>query len=303
MKNFAIIGSAAFAVALATAPVGASTFDIIVSYTAAGVPKDGDENPATPDTLTINFTERQKQLFGAAETFWESVLTGFQGVAAPVYHIEAYMTDADGPYDILAFAAANTIVTEGSFQRAIDGYMQFDSADFGPGGQFAADEDLFLDSAIHEIGHALGFSTDVLGEFGNNLLENAGGATSYKGALGLAAFNAANNTNVTSIAMEPGGGHWAECWIDIALGNACATDKNDPELMTPLAFDGIATLNAATIGVFRDIGYTTVDPREILLPAASSIPSVSAVPLPASAWLILGGLGSLGFMRRRRGVA
>ena len=301
MKNFAIIGSAAFAVALATAPVGASTFDIIVNYTAAGVPKDGSEDNVDNPTLTISFTDRQKQLFGAAETFWESVLTGFQGVAAPVYHIEAYMTDADGPYDILAFAAANTIVTEGSFQRAIDGYMQFDSADFGPGGQFAADEDLFLDSAIHEIGHALGFGSDIL-DF-NDLLQTTGGATSYIGAKGLAEFNTANGTNVTSLAMEPGGGHWAECWIDIAKNLPCATDKNDQELMTPLAFDGIATLNAATIGVFRDIGYTTVDPREILLPAASSVPSVSAVPLPASAWLILGGLGSLGFMRRRRGVA
>ncbi len=278
----------------------APIFDIIVEYKPAGELVDnGAGNTSSP---TEAFTDRQIQLFGAAESFWESVLTGFQGIVNASYNLVAWLTPEDGSDGSLAFAGPRTFETTTSgFDRATSGIMQFDADDFGASALFPQSEQLFLDSAVHEIAHALGFGT----QFSFNGLVDASG-NNYIGAEALAAFNTTNGTSVTSILLENGGGHWNECWIE-GLSTSCAPEDgsptiglfNDPELMTPFAVDYPATISAATIAAFRDLGYETIDPfTTISLPVAANI--TADVPEPGTVMLMLAGLLGLCASGRRR---
>ncbi|QCO55980.1 hypothetical protein EOK75_09645 [Pseudorhodobacter turbinis] len=285
----------------------AATFDLIVNYLPAGViiDSDGDGNTATgAQNPTEAFSARQIQLFGAAETFWETVLTGFTGLTNAVYTLDAWMTYEDGSDGSLAFAGPRSFATQSGFDRAIGGFMQFDSADFGADAEFPQSEQLFLDSAIHEVAHALGFGTQF--EF-NDLVDATG--NNYIGENALAVFNAVNGTSVSSILLENGGGHWNECWVAGLDGAACLPEDgtpalglfNDPELMTPFAVDIPATLSPTTIAAFRDLGYETIDPyAAVSIPLAANIGTTpSPVPLPASGLLLLGALGFVPALRRK----
>jgi hypothetical protein len=268
----------------------APIFDIVVEYKPAGELVDnGAGNTSSP---TEEFSDRQKQLFGVAESFWESVITGFQGIVNASYNLVAWLTPEDGPDGSLAFAGPRTFETTSSgFDRATSGIMQFDADDFGVNALFPQSEQLFLDSAIHEIAHALGFGT----QFSFNGLVDASG-NNYIGTQAVAAFNATNGTSVTSILLEDGGGHWNECWVE-GLTAPCAPEDgssssglfNDPELMTPFAVDYPATISAATIAAFSDLGYETIDPfTNISLPIAANIPA--EVPEPGTGLLMFAAL-------------
>ena len=277
----------------------AAPFDIIVTYVEEGTPQDNDDDGIFAPAQA--FTARQKQLFGVAETFWETVLTGYTGIAAPVYNLSASLVPEDGVDGSLAFAgprsfesvAGTTNPANGNeFVRATSGIMQFDADDFAPDGGVQT-EQLFLDSAIHEVAHALGFGT----LFEANGLVDPNDGDLYTGANALNAFNDVNDVSFSSILLEAGGGHWNECWVKEITDEFCDPDFfNDPELMTPFAVDFKASLSAATIAAFRDLGYTTIDPRSGL-----GLPDVpAAIPLPAGSILLLSGLFGLGAAARRK---
>jgi hypothetical protein len=280
----------------------APLFDIIVEYKPAG--EIVDNGAGDPNSVTQAFSGRQIQLFGAAELFWESVLTGFQGIPEPTYNLQAWLTPEDGPDGSLAFAGPREFEDISGFDRATAGIMQFDADDFGPDAPFPQTEQLFLDSAVHEIAHALGFGT----QFSFNGLLDVD--DNYIGAQALAAFNTTNSTSETFISMEIGGGHWNECWVK-GLFEACSPEDgmspdpdlfNDTELMTPFAVDVPATFSAATIAAFRDLGYLTIDPftQGIAVPLAANIPANVPVPSPALGSLILASMLGLYVSGRRR---
>ncbi|WP_157056531.1 leishmanolysin-related zinc metalloendopeptidase [Pseudorhodobacter aquimaris] len=231
-------------------------------------------------------------------------MTGFTGLTDAVYTLDAWMTYEDGSSGSLAFAGPLAFATQSGFERAVGGFMQFDAADFGADAEFPQSEQLFLDSAVHEVAHAVGFGT----MFADNDLTDASG-NNYIGANALAAFNTTNGTSLSSILLENGGGHWNECWIAGLDGAACSPEDgspisglyNDPELMTPYAVDDPATVSAATIAAFQDLGYLTIDPfTAVSIPLAADIGTTpSPVPLPASGLLLLGALGFVPALRRK----
>ncbi len=276
-------------------------FDIIVDYKPAG--ETVDNGAGNPNSPTEAFSARQIQLFGAAETFWESMLVGFEGIANPTYNLTAWLTPEDGAYGSLAFAGPRAWETTTSgFDRATDGIMQFDADDFGASAVSPQSEQLFLDSAIHEIAHALGFGTQF--SF-NNLIDVNG---NYIGANAVDAFNVEYGTSETSIALQDGGGHWDECWIKGLFGPCSPEDGsvniglfNDVELMTPFAVDVPATISPATIAAFSDLGYLTINPfTDVSLPLAADIQYNVAVPAPATGSLLFAAMLGMYISIRRR---
>lgn len=293
---------------LGAAPGAAATFDLVMSYTPAGATVTGSDRVARQ---SVGFSARQIELFGLAERFWETVLVGFSGRAAPSIAVTAAMTSIDGRYRTAAFAGPRSAEyvngadpTSGAakrFLRPTTGAMQFDAADFGAGG---ASEETFLAVAIHEISHTLGFGT----LFGHNGLVGAT-PNRYVGRAAVAAFNATHGTSVTSLALDSSNGHWSECWVRSAKGLACTPESgrgghNDSDVLTPFIAPGTATIAPATIAAFRDLGYLTIAPSSgIALPTATPTVAelaLAPVPLPASGLLLIAAMGGFAALRRRR---
>lgn len=295
------IRTATYCSALIFAPGfgSAATFDLILDLTPAGVTVDDFSGN---EVVSEAFTDRQIALLGAAENFWESVVTGFDGVVDAVHTISTAIAPEDGFGSVLAFAGPRTVEFVGSnpqngeneFARPVTGVMQFDADDFGP-----RSEQDFLNVALHEIGHSLGFIGGVFNF--NNLLDGDG---NYVGDEGLAAFNDKNGTSVTSILLQEGSGHWDECYERSLQGLACSNQPgtanffNDEELMTPFISNPVY-LSEVTVAAMRDIGYITSNQTDFIIPLASEVPDLQPVPLPAGLPLLIGALAGIGVMRRR----
>lgn len=138
---------------------------------------------------------------------------------------------------------------------------------------FASDTDLFVETAVHEMMHALGFGTiwNQLGLLQNPSLPNNPGAdTRFLGGSATAQYNALFNVNEIGVPVEnfagPGSGdsHWRESVFDA-------------EIMTPFAEAGNVRepISRVTVAQFEDLGYV------VNLNAADTYLPPRLAPIPA----------------------
>ncbi len=289
-----IVKAACLAVLFGTAPSGAATFDLTYSLVPAGQHVDRLDGPGM--VVSTGFDARQSSAFTVAESFIESVILGFTGVSGTAQTVvSAFMAPIDGALGTIAFSQPVDNEFESRLIRATHGVVQFDNTDWGADRSDTSKTlsfTMFVQTIVHETLHALGFGT--LFEV-NDL---ADGPT-YVGANAVAAFNEAYGRNVPSILMDKQGEHWSECWRQWT--DCDPAQLRDSELMTPEATPS-ATLSPVTIAAFRDLGYITVDPFAApALPDAVSVEAPAAtVPLPASGFLLIAGLGLAAIQGRTR---
>ncbi|MEM6562065.1 MAG: SdrD B-like domain-containing protein, partial [Planctomycetota bacterium] len=114
------------------------------------------------------------------------------------------------------------------------------------------DENEFLSTTVHEIGHALGFFDDLWvandivsgfteGPFG--ILET-GPDPRWLGENAVREYNTTFGTNVGGVPLEDEAG--ASHWRESVFGT---------ELMTPFLSGGLQELSRVTVGAMQDIGY------------------------------------------------
>ena len=258
------------------------------------------------DRLTAQqLTELQPSL-DASESFWESIIVGYQpGVTLNGIEILVIADDIDGAGtdqgNILATAGPgrnggfSTLTTQGTPRRFAfatnaertfsTGEIRIDTFDFSTR--------LIVDVLNHEVGHALGFGT--LFDFGINNLTGGDGA--YIGADGLAAYRAEyefgaafiplQNTPETATTPAFINGHYDEA---NTVTDVFGRNFSD-ELFTPIIENGTNAANPelnffsqTSAGVFRDLGYVAIAPV--------------AIPEPSS--IVLLALGSLAICSRRK---
>ncbi len=241
--------------------VHAATFDINLNFTGG-------------------LTASQQTIFSQAESYWESVITGYMpNITLSSLDIDAAGTNIDGSGGILGSAGPNTITTQAGFILATSGSMEFDTADLA---NLESNGQLY-DVIRHEIAHVIGFGTLWTQ---NHLYTN--GTGQYTGAAGLAAWRNEFDATAAYVPVELGGGggtangHWNE--VDQGSGLTGITDALNRdmryELMTGWLNSPVFVSNT-TLMSFEDLGYTVV-------------------PLPGT--IVLLGAGLLWFMgiRKRR---
>ena len=267
------VAAACISTAAMTAPLTAhAVFDIVLVF-------GGGLSPS------------EQTLFAAAETFWESVITGYApGVLLTGITITATGAALDGFGGVLGSAGPSNLTFQGSHFYATTGNMQFDTADIPSlvsGGTFD-------DVVRHEMGHVLGFGTLWAP---NNVYVDGSGR--YTGINALASYQTEYNLPLaTFVPIELGGGqgtmdgHWDEVnggGTNTGILDLQGRDKRF-EMMTGW-LDTPAHVSNTTVESFRDIGYTV---------------NVSAVPEPAAILLLLAGIpmvSGLSARRRRQAIA
>lgn len=228
-------------------------------------------------------TPAQRSALTGAETFWESVVTGFQpgvDIGGPV-EIDVFAAEIDGFGGTLALGGPDFVIETGGFTMPVVGSVFFDLADLPMGDE---NQQPVFETLLHEVAHVLGFGT--LWE-ANGLSDGA----RYTGLAALDAFReefdrpeAAFVPLATGIGEGSDLAHWDEDWPGGPF-----------ELMTPID-DGAGYMAATTVAAFRDLGYTTVSPQRI-----DPLPTVPPVPLPGSGWALLAGMAVMaGAARARR---
>ena len=202
----------------------------------------------------------------ATKSFWESVITGYQpGITLDGIDVVVSAMPIDGPSNTLAFGGAGGfIIEQGGFTFFTDaelnssaGSVTIDTADFS--------SPLIVDVLNHEVGHALGFGTlfDL-----NSLAPNPG---QYTGSGGLTAYQAEFDSNATSVPLQnetlPDGTIIFNFHLDEANPLSDAFGRTaQAALMTPTAENTTNAkdpfsnfLSDTSLGIFRDLGYETVD--------------------------------------------
>ncbi|MEY4750056.1 MAG: hypothetical protein RIQ60_2270 [Pseudomonadota bacterium] len=242
---------------------------------------------------TGSWTAAERDAFGQAASFWESVITGYQptfvqdlaNVGAMLGGITITATSAaiDGVGGVLGSGGPTAGWTTPHYVMADTGAMSFDSADLSA----MQGSGLLPNVAKHEMGHVLGIGTLWTA---NGVYVNGSGQ--YTGANALAAYRAEyNQPQANFVPVELGGGpgtsnaHWNE--VDGGLSftgivNGQGLDFRD-ELMTGWILSGAPVyVSRTTVASLADIGYT-----------------VTAVPEPGM-WLMLSVGSPLLMLRRRR---
>jgi hypothetical protein len=219
-------------------------------------------------TITLRFinppTEAQRAFFETAAAKWQGIIVGdvpdaggtiparscgnsfktpsFSGTIDDIM-IDVLLQPIDGPGAILG--ASGPCLARSEDLLTLYGLMFFDTADL----DFLAQNNIFDEVVVHEMGHVLGFGT--LWNFGRNLLQ--GGATDprFVGPAAIAGYHEVGGRGATIPVEENGGpgtalSHWDE-------------ETFDTELMTGFIALGESPLSVMTIGSMQDLGYV-VDP-------------------------------------------
>ena len=207
--------------------------------------------PVDPDNvfnLELNFggglTESQREIFYDSAAKWESILVGDLPASGSIDDIviSAGASPINGPSGILGSAGPRNL-RSGSFLPA-GGTMNFDTADID---SLEANGRL-RDVILHEMGHALGFSSSVWTPLG--LVTGLGtSAPLFTGANAVEEYNSIFNLTATTVPVENDGGpgtagsHWEESIFG-------------EELMTGFLNGGVKNpLSRMSVGAMEDMGY------------------------------------------------
>lgn len=229
------------------------------------------------------------EAFAAAETFWESNLTGYRdpvGSTPDNVTISVDLSYIDGLFNVLGSAGPSSVNTQGNFMETVAGGMTFDTADL----DFMVANGTFEAVIRHEMGHVLGFGvlwdaaaisddTDIPATF-QQLYTNGSGQ--YTGVAALAAYQVEfGQFEATFIPVELDGGagtkdgHWNEVTDHFSIENLTGFDTDpgdgeaaptivgginagetmDDDLMSGV-LSGSTYLSNTTLASFYDLGYT-----------------------------------------------
>ena len=254
----------------------AGIFSITLDYDADG---DGTDNV---DAI-------YQSVFDDALDFWESVIIGTQDNIDVNLVIDAEVAAIDGNFGILGSATnfrAGAESPTSDYLYAIEGFMNFDSADVN---RLNNDGSLY-EVILHEMAHVIGFGTlwnadryGLSGQFQDIYTDGSG---QYTGAYALSIYEDTFNTNDGYIPIELDGGsgtadaHWDEGW-----------EAGSGEIMTGY-LASTTFISDITLASFADIGYIVELSDGTILGA-----SFSEVSSPTSAAL---GLLTLTFILLRR---
>ena len=231
-----------------------------------------------PDNFNIDllftgaFTTDQRAMFKQAADRWESIITGdlldtqslkfyketrdyvFLGVVDDLL-IEVKLEEIDGPAGAWANAGPRDIRMQ-SF-LPVTGVVRFDIADINDMSRID-----FLDTAVHEMGHALGIGIlwDDFGFLQNPSLDendepiDPAPDTYFSGPLAIAAFNNAGGANYQGkkVPVE-NGEEWGASsrdshWRESIFGNEIMSTVGIRDVHEPVS--------AITIQSLADLGYT-----------------------------------------------
>ena len=234
--------------------------------------------------LSTNFSESHKRVIRYAARRWMSIIRedlpdytltegwsdmcGDHSYAIPagerIDDLRIYVTSYDDRDDDAAAGWGGPHFLRETSHLSVGGCMRFNLND-----NFVS-----LTTALHEIGHVLGFGTiwDYLGFLQNPSENDPNADTHFNGPLAIAAFNKAGGRDYAGakVPVHRQGGPSADShWRDSVLKG---------ELMEP--WGGTGALSAITIQSLADLGYvvdvTQADPYT--LPRASAKVSAAAKP-------------------------
>ena len=173
--------------------------------------------------------------FNAAETFWESNLSGYRdGLLAPTSVImNVALGNIDGAGGTLGSAGPTQVNIQGNFLETTQGNMTFDTSDLGS----SVSAGTFEAVIRHEMAHVLGFgslwSSSAVGLPGYQEVY-VNGSGQYTGAFGLAAFQQEfDQADATYVPIELDGaagtanGHW-NMGIDLGAEFEAVDSRDDP---------------------------------------------------------------------------
>ena len=200
--------------------------------------------------VTTGLTSIQREIFTAAKTRWEAIITGdlpdaiYNGLRVDDLRIDASFKPIDGAGGTLGQAYFDAVRSD-SF-LPVHGFMEFDTADAA---RLQNDGSLY-NVILHEMGHVLGFDPNLW--LAKGLLTGiTGNDPKFVGQRATSEYKAIFGTSRSSVPVEADYGvgtrlsHWRESILDNELMTGII---EAPNVRMPIS--------RITVGSFIDLGYT-----------------------------------------------